>query len=946
MAYYTNSVDQGADIIRTSSSNEDMNPRHSYGSIIGNSIPSNPNPAAASSDTNVDIRHFFNTMNLSDSTQNGNLLPGDNMKGKMNETSGYTSLDFRGVAREKPLSKTFQPGGSRDNDPGYLDTFSLSDDSSYRRDPTFTPESSEPFNMVENVVNGGGYETYLSANSPFPGLDDKKKNSHQYDMSGPPGISRTSLTGSQSGYENKYWNQIQTQHSNQVSGIYPSQQVAQENDFRRQQQFKTQQQKQQEEESFLTLQHLSLLQRRRLGGQGPTNLTLGIGEEYDTFNSHYPKQQQQSSQQHRSNTSSYSSQQQRNVNANYQVYQGDAQQDWVISHGSQYRSASTTYQQHSGNYVSQQQQRQPREQQYQPGTKYHSSQGVQQQSYSGYDGYSTQSTGRPLANQYGSQSNQYQQYRSDGQANKVSPPSVINRDLDLENLIYQHTAEILLETATSSLKSVELANALRDRIGKDALASVKSQYGGLLVMLEMFPQAFQVLRVPKNDMVKLITNKTSPPALPSPISQNQQAWGGQQRRSYTAHQQQPMLQYQHLINPQQQHLPQSQHRQENMLPPPSPINSTFYGSNNYSNVLHITKIPNTATDDQIYNEFGGGYGIVERVSVEFANGKRSAFVTFSSVQAAVEIYNRMNTKYRGLLMFHQPSGQTPTASKRFLHHADSGDSNLSGLTTADPSPRSQASMWSNTQSQRSSILSNSSLRSSIMEGRGISLVSPRTYNAQTSDISDDFGDINSFNYEYDMNAGIAITNLNQESNTPSSDHDETETSSVNSNPLRLSNPNSQVSPPFEPRHVSGDDLSPHGSLPSAETTPRSVSNPNDVVLVRLCNVHYVPGKTWEVDTKLDMPYCEMIAEIVESLGGSIQMTKLKHQMKKRTKESIRIGPLKALISAYPQYFKVDASMSMVQSMFYAQTGQVPPPSIYASNIMMSSQFQEQQIIFS
>lgn len=77
-----------------------------------------------------------------------------------------------------------------------------------------------------------------------------------------------------------------------------------------------------------------------------------------------------------------------------------------------------------------------------------------------------------------------------------------NVDSSTVELVVRHTVEILSETASHCLKSVELANTLRDRVGEKAMSHVKMAYGGLLVLLEVFPRIFQVMRSPKNDYVK------------------------------------------------------------------------------------------------------------------------------------------------------------------------------------------------------------------------------------------------------------------------------------------------------------------------------------------------------------------------------------------------------------------------------------------------------------
>ena len=56
----------------------------------------------------------------------------------------------------------------------------------------------------------------------------------------------------------------------------------------------------------------------------------------------------------------------------------------------------------------------------------------------------------------------------------------------------------------SSRKAVELANALRSRVGVDTLAHARAAHGGLLALLERYPGRFRVERIPKHDAVFLV----------------------------------------------------------------------------------------------------------------------------------------------------------------------------------------------------------------------------------------------------------------------------------------------------------------------------------------------------------------------------------------------------------------------------------------------------------
>jgi len=69
--------------------------------------------------------------------------------------------------------------------------------------------------------------------------------------------------------------------------------------------------------------------------------------------------------------------------------------------------------------------------------------------------------------------------------------------------VIECSTEILQEASGMSLKAVELANTLRARLGTPVLAHIREYFGGLLSLLEKYPDTFEVQRIPKSDLVKL-----------------------------------------------------------------------------------------------------------------------------------------------------------------------------------------------------------------------------------------------------------------------------------------------------------------------------------------------------------------------------------------------------------------------------------------------------------
>ena len=71
-------------------------------------------------------------------------------------------------------------------------------------------------------------------------------------------------------------------------------------------------------------------------------------------------------------------------------------------------------------------------------------------------------------------------------------------------------ASLNLHADPPSLKAVELANALRGKLGVHLLGHVRDLFGGLLTLLERQPHVFRVVRIPKNDHVILLEGPTPP----------------------------------------------------------------------------------------------------------------------------------------------------------------------------------------------------------------------------------------------------------------------------------------------------------------------------------------------------------------------------------------------------------------------------------------------------
>lgn len=114
-----------------------------------------------------------------------------------------------------------------------------------------------------------------------------------------------------------------------------------------------------------------------------------------------------------------------------------------------------------------------------------------------------------------------------GSGDKVTEDGSSDRSpLILEELrqdVMKSTRLILMTSEGHSLKAVKIANALRSHIGSEALVQVREMCGGLLNVLEMYPQVFRVCRVPKNDTVELVMTPPPMPPIPTCVPMSDRA---------------------------------------------------------------------------------------------------------------------------------------------------------------------------------------------------------------------------------------------------------------------------------------------------------------------------------------------------------------------------------------------------------------------------------------
>jgi hypothetical protein len=249
--------------------------------------------------------------------------------------------------------------------------------------------------------------------------------------------------------------------------------------------------------------------------------------------------------------------------------------------------------------------------------------------------------------------------------------SDLKRETELELTVSYCARIVLYESSSKCLKSVELANSLRDRLGKDSLQRTKTLYGGLLVLLELFPQFFFVHRIPKNDMVELIDH--TPPYSSFPHPPKPRSMDPIYRSNHSLA---PPMTYQGLLLAQSFHqeLPRQTSRPEERIREIKPSASFVAPARPTDHFIIISDVPETITGGDLWKEFGGN-GVVQKVSLDYQGNKRTGIIYFISDEAAMSSFQlHSEGKWKGRLVRHcgkkqerhdldlKPSAQPPTST--------------------------------------------------------------------------------------------------------------------------------------------------------------------------------------------------------------------------------------------------------------------------------------------
>jgi hypothetical protein len=547
------------------------------------------------------------------------------------------------------------------------------------------------------------------------------------------------------------------------------------------------------------------------------------------------------------------------------------------------------------------------------------------------------------------------------------PNDMAGRDIELEQLIYRNAKAILAETANRCLKSVELANALRDRIGKEALQRTKVLYGGLLVLLELYRETFAVHRIPKNDMVELLAYVA--PQYASHTIQHPQQLLASQIPGYNISA--PNLNSNNSFpngsvisnnNPTaaldgNETQPGSNPIMVTSSPKDQPSPSLYQSMTSQqipTKCLFISNVPDDITGNEIWAEFGGE-DIVEKVSVDYEGGQRTGVVWFTSVNAAKAALNiPALVKWKDVLSFVDPedvapppdvpSPETLTGETTDTFELNSPlNSNKTSTTGSQPSfedafgPPPGLSEPTPTSYGRNQNSNNSSnifdVSVTMTEDAEHQQHSPHGDNMNLHVDFSSFGIASDQTPRSDDGTSITAASTPSAVDSPKGSFRKAApppiltadlTTSVCEQPQLTGKSSVQsLSPGPSPTSTPGG--TPHLSFTFFDTTahaglttlPReTLPKPIHDVMNTLCDIYYVPQKTWEKSPIGDYLFCQAIVDILSGQfnGVFVQMTKLKQQLKRKLGGSIRIGPLKALVIAYPEYFEVDRTVNLVRSL--------------------------------
>ena len=569
--------------------------------------------------------------------------------------------------------------------------------------------------------------------------------------------------------------------------------------------------------------------------------------------------------------------------------------------------------------------------------------------------------------------------------------------LAVEACVTEACSLILTDSPGFTLKAVELANSLRLSIGTDIMSFVREKLGGLLTLLEKSPSIMRVQRIPKSDIITLITPTAHKISLKCDLTEN---WLLVITQNYdefkyemnydnvistlesaltptffvTYPQYTPLLYYVRVVILKTfKKSPFLCKSSEAPLPP--------------SRCLHIGNVPVNINENQLLTELEE-FGEVETLRIISQKNRRFAFVTYSSLELAVSAKQAIIEKQRKSHVQSWKSAVSFAHQESFAMHP-----HKARTPTLEPNPSSLASMASGytTASSVGSVYPHQGPAHTGFSGYGEQRARdqlntsyhPHSISSKSGSSTDSVaytprstadGHDNSFSQPKQMNSYISQFDTRAPyGSAPPGFSNQSNSLFASSMPYGLASHNSLSSLPSPPRYQpqaytpKGYDKQhtnqyPDSSIKSRSYSGSSLSSPSASpslwaqcpVLRYLCDSSYHANQSWPCCLTIDSSYCDLLASVLRRQGGRMYIRELAEHLQRELNITQAIAgiPLKSFLIAYPSRFLVQGdfvidtvSLSFLQQQHQQQVSPnkdsssitALPPSLFQSERSQNAQ---------
>lgn len=586
-------------------------------------------------------------------------------------------------------------------------------------------------------------------------------------------------------------------------------------------------------------------------------------------------------------------------------------------------------------------------------------------------------------------------------ASKGSPalvPPLCEEELAaLEKKVIRTCKEILREASARNLKAVELANTLRARVGTSVLAQVREQCQGLLTLLEKQTGVFRVDRIPKNDMVTLISDFEDVDDVFANLDDKGSSSGRSLSNDHYLASHMANLYSPGLLNKglnvsgdpgatssaspwyvasalnQSSVTTSSSSSSGGEQPLPSPHIQSFFLFSSEPSESIVIENPNFCAPQNLVSELEQ-YGQVMLLKKCQMDGNMYFFITYDTLESA---------------------SVAKFSVSRLMNRADSV--NFATLNDV-AAPQTKRRVSSGSGSALFSLKEDDMrgfdlLASSMMSGN-------RRYSGHSDTVNSEYTDVSDISERISISESDPAFDLIDYGKLPgarSLSHDGYMTSifstihhstnpignlSINNNSNNNSSSSSNYISPLRGLHTSlsanslysmvSNTSSTHSTHTTSGTTgsvggaasnvpyaasltmnlsppfqiPAICGTPMCHVLQRLCDDTYVPTQLWPVDVNNDAFYFQAVIVQLQNFGGQTSISKLRGFLRNRVNavDNIKSVPLKALLSAYPQLFILRNSQVSLTQYAINCYGGLSISSNNGSNVNNSAGFDPSQFV--